>query len=125
MKSKVGLWIDHKRAFIVVLGDGGRLIDSDMEKNVRYSGHSHAEDGVAEDQRDRQFVTHLDRYYDEVISYIDEADSILILGPGEAKSELKNRLKRKHLDNHIVDVETVGKMTYAEIAEKTRAYFHM
>jgi len=37
MKSQVGLWIDHRKAVIVIVTDEGeetRLIDSNMEKHV-------------------------------------------------------------------------------------------
>lgn len=33
---------------------------------------------------------YLNFYYDEVISFIRDAESVLIFGPGEAKTELKN-----------------------------------
>jgi hypothetical protein len=43
MKREVGLWIDHRQAVIVILTDEGeetRLIKSNMEKYVRFSGGS-------------------------------------------------------------------------------------
>ena len=64
-----------------------------MEKHVRYSGE--AQEDSAEDQRDRRFTGHLNKYYDEVIACIRDADSILILGPGEAKTELQERLEER------------------------------
>ena len=95
-----------------------------MEKHVRFSGGSSAEDGSGDDQRDRQFAAHLEKYYDEVISHILDADSILIFGPGEAKGELEKRLVTKGLGEHIVGVETTDKMTEPQIAAKVRQHFH-
>lgn len=77
----------------------------------------------ADDQRDRRFASHLDRYYDQVISHIRDADSILIFGPGEAKGELKKRLESNGLGGRIVGVETTDKMTEHQVAAKVRAYF--
>jgi stalled ribosome rescue protein Dom34 len=94
-----------------------------MEPHVRFSGGNRTEQGSADDQRDRQFASHLDRYYDQVISNIRDADSILIFGPGEAKGELKKRLESKGLGGCIVGVETTDKMTERQIAAKVRAYF--
>ena len=40
MKSKVGLWIDHRKAAIVTVTDEGeetQQITSNMEKHVRFS----------------------------------------------------------------------------------------
>jgi hypothetical protein len=91
-----------------------------MEKHIRYSGSSQA---PAEDQRDRKFAGHLDKYYEKVVSCIRHADAILLLGPGEAKGELKARLDAEALGGHIVGIETADKMTDHQIAAKVRAHF--
>jgi hypothetical protein len=106
-----------------------RVISSDMEKHVRFSDGTRSKDSdhpqgsTAEDMRDRQFGDHLELYYDGIISLIRGADSILILGPGEAKVELANRLKHEGLGGHIVGLETVDKMTDRQITAKVRDYF--
>lgn len=125
MKSKAGLWIDHRKAVIVIVTDEGeetKQITSGMEKHVRYSSDP-AEDGSAEDVRDRQYDNHLNSYYDEVIKYLREAESIQIFGPGEAKGELETRLENEGLKGRVVEIETVDKMTDRQIAAKVRQYF--
>ena len=125
MKKEVGLWIDHRQAVIVILTDEGeetRRIESNMEKHVRFASGS-SEDGSAESTRDRQFASHLDGYYDKVIACIRDAESILILGPGEAKGELEKRLESKELGGRIVGIETVDKMTDRQIAARVRQHF--
>jgi hypothetical protein len=126
MKSAAGLWIDHRKAVIVMITDQGeetKRITSNMEKHVRFSGGSISEEGGAEDQRDREFTGHLTGYYDEVISCIRNVESILIFGPGEAKGELEKRLINKGLGKHIIGIETVDKMTDRQIAAKVRKHF--
>ena len=126
MKSAAGLWIDHREAVIVMITDEGeetKQITSNMEKHVRFSGGTISEEGGAEDQRDRQFTGHLNKYYDEVVAYIRNAESILIFGPGEAKGELKKRLENKGLGGRIVGIETDDKMTDRQIAAKVREHF--
>ena len=123
MKNQVGLWIDHRKAVIVSLTDNLqdiREIQSHMEKHTRYSGMSQA---PAEDQRDRKFNGHLDKYYEKVVSCIRHADAILILGPGEAKGELKARLDAAALGGLVVGIEAVDKMTDHQIAAKVRERF--
>ena len=125
MKNQVGLWIDHRKAVIVTVTDQGeetRLIESNMEKHVRFASGS-SEDGSAESTRDRQFAGHLDAYYDKVIASIRDADSILIFGPGEAKGELEKRLEGGELKGRIVGIETVDKMSDRQIAAKVRQHF--
>ena len=126
MNRQVGLWIDHRQAFAVFVGDVGeetKTIESAIEKDVRYSGGRESAEGSADDQRDRQFKVHLNRYYDEVIACIGDAESILLFGPGEAKGELERRLANKGLDKRIVGVETTDKMTPRQIAAKVREHF--
>ena len=125
MKKNLGLWIDHRKAVIVSITDEGeetREIHSKMEKHVRFSGGA-SQDGSAEDMRDRQFGNHLDAYYDEIILAIGDAESILILGPGEAKGELETRLNRARPTGCIVSVETADKMSARQIAAKVRKFF--
>ena len=125
MKSKVGLWIDHRKAVIVIVTDEGeeiKQITSGMEKRVRFSSGAY-EDGSSEDVRDRQYGNHLNSYYDEVIACLRGAESIQIFGPGEAKGELETRLEKKGLKGRIIEIETVDKMTDRQIAAKVRQHF--
>jgi stalled ribosome rescue protein Dom34 len=124
MKSNVGVWIDHRKAVIVSFTDEvekTRRVTSHMEKHVRFSGG--ANEASAEDKRDRRFTGHLDKYYERVVSCIRDADSILLLGPGEAKAELRTRLESEALGRRIVGIETADKMTDRQLAAKVRQHF--
>ena len=86
MKKEVGLWIERRRAAIVTMKNGDmdmRQVVSDIEKHVRFSGG--AQDISEEDIKERRFENHLRKYYDEVISNIHDAESILIFVSGGAK----------------------------------------
>jgi stalled ribosome rescue protein Dom34 len=124
MTKEVGVWIDHRKAVIAIIAgetEALRQVTSNMEKHVRYSGA--AQEDSAEDQRDKRFTGHLNKYYDEVVRCIRDADSILILGPGEAKTELQERLRIEGLRGRIVGVETVDKMTDRQVAASVRLRF--
>src|SRR5271157_5312494 len=132
MKTKVGLWIDHRKATVVTVTDKGEeigLIISRVEKQPRRSGDSPLKGSYephhvqAQDSRQRALTGHLNIYYDAVIASIRDAESILIFGPGEAKGELKKRLERINLGARVVSVETVDKMTDRQIATKVRRHF--
>ncbi len=122
MKKNVGLWIDHRRAVIVFLTgaeEETKLIHSNTEKERRQNGASEP----ADDLRQSALTEHLKTYYETVISCIRDAKSILIFGPGEAKGELKKRLKIDNLGDRIKGVEPADKMTDPQIAAKVREYF--
>lgn len=124
MTREVGVWIDHRKAVIAIIAgktEEVRQVTSNMEKHVRYSGA--AQEDSAEDQRDKRFTGHLNKYYEQVIGCIRDADSILILGPGEAKIELEERLGKEALRGRIVGVETVDKMTDRQVAARVRLRF--
>ena len=124
MKKELGLWIDHKKAVVAMVSPDGadtKHITSDMESHVRFSGG--AANITDEDIRDRRFENHLNKYYDEVIACVRDADSILIMGPGEAKVELKKRLESQQLGDRVVGVETTDKMTDRQVAAKVRQHF--
>ncbi len=132
MGTKVGLWIDHRKALIVAVTDKGeeiRLVISKVEKQPGRSGGLRsttayeAQQVPADDSRERKFTGHLNIYYNAVIASVRDAESILILGPGEAKGELKKRLVRNKLGGRIVGIETIDRMTDRQIAAKVRRYF--
>jgi hypothetical protein len=125
MKKQVGLWIDHRESVIVIVtgeGEETKRVTSNMEKHVRFSS-PRTQAVPEEDKRDNKFSGHLNKYYDEVIACIGDAESILIFGPGEAKGELRKRLESKELGGRIVGVETVDKMTEHQIAARVRQRF--
>lgn len=122
MKKQAGLWIDHRKAVIVIVTEDGeeiKTVTSYMEKHVRFT----AEDGPGEDSQDRKFGNHLNSYYDEVIAVIRDADSIQIFGPGEAKGELKKRIEHEGLKANIHAIETADKLTDHQILAKVREHF--
>ena len=129
MKKVAGLWIDHRKAVIVVVTDQGeetKLITSKAEKQLRRTGDTPLEGSFealqvpASDSRQKALTGHLNIYYDAVIASIREAESILIFGPGEAKGELKERLEKNNMGKRIIGIETVDKMTDHQIEAKVR-----
>lgn len=126
MNKQAGLWIDHRKAVIVLVTDESeeiKEITSGMEKDARFTSGDGSEHGSTEDMRDRKFQNHLNTFYDEVIVVIREAESIQIFGPGEAKGELEKRLEHAGLKEHVLAIETVDKMTDKQISAKVRERF--
>ena len=128
---QAGLWIDHRDAVIVILTEAGhqiKRIESHLESDARpdagwpaHSGQNYRSN--AEDHQDRRFTGYLDKYYDEVITAVHNAQSILIFGPGEAKGEFKKRIESKEIRGRIIAVETADEMTEPQIVAKVQQHF--
>ncbi len=103
MKTRAGVWIDHRKAIIAAVtakGEDRCLVISKAERQPRRSGDSPMKGPYdplqvsASDSRQKRLTGQLNIYYDAVIAGIRDAESILIFGPSDAKGELKKRLKR-------------------------------
>lgn len=132
MEKQIGLWIDHKKAVIVILEDKKeqiKQIQSNIEKHVRFRGGARtkspysAQYSKGEDQYDRHQMEQLNRYYGEVIENIRDAESILIFGPGEAKREFEKRLIHERINRKIAAIEAADKLTDRQFAARVRRYF--
>jgi len=110
-------------------GEETKEISSKVETQLRRSDISGSKKQYeplqvpADDVRENALRGHLDLYYDQVISFIGDAESILIFGPGEAKRELKKRLEKNGVDGRVADIETADRLTDAQIAATVREYF--
>lgn len=128
MKKEVGLWIDHREAVIITLQGKEehtiQRIESNVEKRVRFSGAAES-NGSGEDKRDRRIEGHLDHFYDEVLTHMNDASAVLIMGPAEAKNEFLKRLETRYPEIKIVNVEAADKMTDAQIVAKVRRNFEL
>jgi hypothetical protein len=71
-----------------------------------------------------EFLGHLNQYYSEVIAAIGDAISVLIFGPGEAKMELGRRLGPALAVARIHVMETGGRMTDRQIADRARDHLY-
>jgi hypothetical protein len=129
MTINAGVWIDHHKAVVVLITDEAEntlQIMSDPDSPARFRGGQLVKatrtpnDSVAEDKRARKALAHLDKYYDDVIDRLREADAILVLGPGEAKGEFIKRVEGKKLKGRIAHVGTVDQMTDREIGAQVR-----
>lgn len=133
MKKQVGLWIDHRKAVVVAMTEGGEettlTILSKVERHPGRSGKKHSatsrdlQQASADDTRQRKFTGQLNVYYDAVIACVRNAETILILGPGEAKDEFRKQLMKAEIQGHIEETEAADKMTTRQIAAEVRHHF--
>ncbi len=118
MDRNVGLWIDHKQAYLIWNEDGKvEVIPSRIEPPAHFSGGTQLggkqnQKADIEARRSDRFRLQLNKYYQQVITALKDASSIFVMGPGEAKVELQKVIKKsKDLQKRLLKVETTDKMT--------------
>ena len=132
MKTNVGVWIDHRKAVIVTVAGEAvatRMVISKAESQPRRGGDRplagswDVQQTRAEDKSQRAYQAELRVYYDTVIASFGDAAAILILGPGEAKNELKKRLAKAGFGDRVAGVEAADKLTDRQLAAKVLKHF--
>ena len=132
MQTVAGLWIDHRKAVIVMISDDGektKRITSSVEKQLRRSGRSRprptykSRGAAAGESREREYRAQPTDYYNDIVACIGAATMIFIFGPGEAKEELKKWIERNAAGQRVIRVETASEMTDDQIIEKVRKQF--
>ena len=141
MSKYAGVWVDHRKAFIVFLNKGADAIEpakpettiaieSGVEKHLRLSGGARTrktpygpQDVTVDTKIDDRRKHQLQDYYQNIIQHIQDAKKILIFGPGKAKAELEKEIKKSEaFAQKIVAVETTDKMTDRQITAKANRH---
>ena len=132
MTINAGVWIDHHKAVVVLLTNGVETTEvflADSEANGAPDSHGNdrnahtRNDFIAEDKRERKAMIHFVKHYDNVIAHLHHADSIFIMGPGEARGEFGKRLEAMNLRGRVSHIEPADKMTDRQVAAHVREVF--
>ena len=127
----VGVWIDHREAVLVFLTEQDTEIMrilSNVERHPRRSGVPssgpfEAQLVQADDSRERRHTGLLARFYDEVVACIAGTDSVLILGPGEAKGEFLGHLEKAGVSGRTVSLEAAARLSEGRLVRAVRSHF--
>jgi len=115
MSKHVAVWLDHAEAKIF-------HVDDERFDPKKIEPHHHAR-RVNDERSDPAALRH---YFDDIARALNDAEEILVVGPGSAKLEFI-----KHVHEHaralvprIVGVETTRHPTDGELEAHARHYFH-
>lgn len=132
MKMNIGLWIDHRKAVIVLESIAGKeihIIQSDAGRQpgriagTRSTTSFEAQKVKADDVSQRRFTADLHYFYQDVVALVRHATSLLVFGPGEAKGELVRELEPAMPKGFPVAVETADRMTDRQITVHVCDFF--
>ncbi|MDP2691378.1 MAG: hypothetical protein U1C97_03225 [Candidatus Gracilibacteria bacterium] len=127
-----GVWVDYAHAFLVKTNPSGENMTihelvSEVEPH-HHSGQSDGEHLTLTDQGSnmRRRSKEMDDFCDNIISSLRDADEIIILGPGIAKSELEGEIREHHeLGPKLKAVETADKLSEEELKKRVSKLFHL
>jgi peptide subunit release factor 1 (eRF1) len=117
----IAVWIDHRSA--IVLTFIGKNLENEQEILSNAGPHTH---GGGWSQRRIEAHRHetLNHFYEEVIDHLEPVDEILILGPGQAKNELNNRIEHhKGLKGKVMDMVSAPEMSEVELITQAKGFF--
>jgi hypothetical protein len=131
MKKNVGLWIDDTKAVIVTFENGMEdvwEINSTSEVSDQTPGFTtfktpeiNLNDGNGH-VNGHNGITHSDLFYNEIITFIKSAHTVLICGSQDVIEDLHKRLKRASIGDHI-ERETIDTLTHPQFISRVREYF--
>lgn len=113
------LWLDTQEAKLF------KLVPQEAQKqHLKMHGHKHFKHPHG--KHEGHHHPDAERFYAEVAQSVKDASELLIMGPGEAKTQFKH-----HLDKHfkstiaekVVGIETVDHPTDNQILERARKFF--
>lgn len=133
-ESNAGIWLDERRAYIIILQSSGKpsieSINSDVELMERFAGEKrpYAQFGTTYDnfeaKKQRRQKQERDRYFKKLISRVQGANYIYVFGPGKAKEELNNKIKKDHtFQNKLIIIGTTGRLTQNQMVQQLIAFY--
>ena len=131
MGKKVGIWLDHEKAYVISLFDKTHMIEkveSNIETRIRYEGETKPASGKGNalvnpsKKRTKRKRQQMNNYIECLISKVNSAEAVFIFGPAEAKKELNKVLITRH-DKPSVYIEPADKMTEKQMVARVRDHF--
>ncbi len=132
MTINAGVWIDHRKAIVVLFkGDEEEIVQIDSNAERPFASNAETDSKQLErpqgyipaDKLDHKYMLQLNTYYDEVLQSLQGVGSLLILGPGEAKGEFQKRLKSQKFPAETVELQTADKLTDRQVVARVRQRF--
>ncbi len=120
---QIAIWVDHQEAFLAKFQN--EQFTQEEEINSEVSPHTHG-GGWSQHRIEAHRHEQLKHFYDEIVEHLGAVDEILILGSGQAKHELRNRIEHhKGLRGKVIDLITTDKLSEEEFLQKAEEYFDL
>lgn len=130
--KNTGIWLDKRNAIIVQIEDDKETIEhitSNIDEgNAKGGSRSPDHYGLHDIVSDRHLLEkkklQQKKYFQELISVINNPDQLLILGPANTKKSLLGEIAtHNELKDRPVFIENADSMTLPQIKAKVREFF--
>jgi peptide subunit release factor 1 (eRF1) len=120
---QIAIWVDHQEAYLAKFKDEQLVREEEIDSEVGPRTHG---GGWSQHRIEAHRHEQLKHYYDEIVEHLGPVDEILILGPGQAKHELRSRIEHhKGLRGKVVDLKTTDKISEEQFIREAEAYFDL
>lgn len=121
LPRRVAIWIDQREAILITLE--GEHVAGEEELFSEVGPHTHG-GGWSQHRIEAHRHELLKHYYEEVVQHLGPVDEILILGPGQAKHELHQRIEHhRGLRGKVVAVQGTSRLTEHELMDEAARFF--
>jgi stalled ribosome rescue protein Dom34 len=120
---QIAIWVDHQEAFLAKFQD--EQLTKEEEINSEIGPDTHGRDW-SRHHIEAHHHEQLKHFYDEIVEHLGTVDEILIMGPGQAKHELRSRIEHhKGLRGKGVDLKTTDKISEEQFIHEAEEYFDL
>ena len=131
---KAGIWIDQRKAVIILLNDDGENmmeVESGVEEFHTKGGYGGARKDMPQDAKSDKKVQarrqkQTNDFFNNVMKQLPKLERLLVFGPGEGKKLFTSALKDKSkFAETKVKTETSDQLTLNQIHAKVQEYFRV
>ena len=120
--NKIAVWLDYRTATLVTFENGvasTRSVESGIENQVRIEGEGsnssrfgESEFSNNENKENNRHANEVNSYFKNLSQLLKEYNEIHLLGPTNAKNQLRNVLKSdKSFENTKIEIKSADKLT--------------
>lgn len=114
MANRAGIWIDYQHAIVAVTSAQSQEIEKfnsgiDVPVRLLELGSDTSHERIGQKKLGRDATRQLHKFFDAIIASLSGCDKIIIMGPGNAKTEFIKYLERMKLQGLSVQIETAAR----------------
>lgn len=121
--KKLGIWMDYAIAYVMEI-KGKSILTTEIESEFTWEEKQHSffrNEGFMH-KKEREYVSN---YFEKIEKYITGADEVVLFGPGDAKTELFNRLTADPQFKHVVlQIKTTDNLTENQRKAFVKKHFY-